>query len=239
MPNIQSLTSDVQNLQTATDFWTSITLWLTAATAIVAVLYFVSSRIAISKAGHLRSAQEMLANAKQEQLARDLAAKDVEIAHAKDDAAKADQKAANANLLALQLREKLADRRLDPQQQKIIAGKLRPFAGQVVNFVAYPSDGEIAGILNDILEALGGKDGAGWKPSVFIGQEGNRAVRGIAVEIRANSNSDAAARAFVEALRSERIDIADPIPMDNTGSFFGSGVRDRNSPLRITIGKKP
>lgn len=82
MPDIPSLTSEVNRLQSSSDWWINATLWLTAITALVAALYFVASRVAISRSTQLRQAQNSLGDAKDDQLARDLRGKDKEIANA-------------------------------------------------------------------------------------------------------------------------------------------------------------
>jgi hypothetical protein len=88
---IATLTSEVQRLQTTTDWWTNATVLVTALTALVAVGYFIVSRVAINRAAQLRTAQAALDTAKEEKLTNDLRDKDKEIAEAKARAAEANR----------------------------------------------------------------------------------------------------------------------------------------------------
>ena len=76
MPDIQTLTSAVQSLETSASRWNKGALWLIAATAIVASLYFIVSWVASRKATALQKAQTALIQAKDSQLASDLRDKD-------------------------------------------------------------------------------------------------------------------------------------------------------------------
>ena len=83
MSDMPSLVSQVQRLETSVDRWNSAVLWLTAATALVAAIYFGASYFASKRAGKLREVQSALLRAKDEQLARDLKERDLKIQEAK------------------------------------------------------------------------------------------------------------------------------------------------------------
>src|SRR5664279_619510 len=93
VPNIPALTSEVNRLQNATNWWAEAALWLTAVTAFVGLLYFVASRIAINRGNQLRIAQSNLSAAEAGRLAANLTAKDLKIAAAGQKASEADARA--------------------------------------------------------------------------------------------------------------------------------------------------
>jgi hypothetical protein len=101
MPDIQTLTSAVQSLERSAGLWNRAALWLIAATAIVASLYFIVSWVASKKSTALQSAQAALIHAKDEQLSRDLKVKDDKIAETNREAkrieSEANQKIADTN----------------------------------------------------------------------------------------------------------------------------------------------
>lgn len=78
--NIQALASNVQQLQNSVDCWNNVGVFFLFLTALIAVGYFVVSRIAINTASQLRMAQITLADAQDRQLKYDLKEKDLMIA---------------------------------------------------------------------------------------------------------------------------------------------------------------
>src|SRR5438552_1924583 len=70
MPDIQSLTQQVQQLSSAYSLWSKASLFLIGATAVVALLYFFASYNALRKGGELKNAQDALSKAKDERAAK-------------------------------------------------------------------------------------------------------------------------------------------------------------------------
>jgi hypothetical protein len=97
MPDIQTLTSQVEQLERAAGWWNNATLWLVAGTALVAAAYFVVSLISSNRSNALKDAQAALIRAKDEQLALNLKDKDEQISAAKERASTADRQAGIAN----------------------------------------------------------------------------------------------------------------------------------------------
>jgi len=123
MLSIQTLTSQVEQLERTSGWWNNVTLWLVAGTAIVAALYFITSLISSSKSNALKNAQANLIRAKDEQLVRDLKDKDEHIAEA-------DKKAAEANAVAAKANEGLAKSNEEISQLNAKAEALRNDAEQ-------------------------------------------------------------------------------------------------------------
>jgi hypothetical protein len=66
MPDIPALTAKVQGLERSFDWWSNKTIWLTAAAAVVAGLYFFASWYTNHQARRLTQAQNALVKAKDE-----------------------------------------------------------------------------------------------------------------------------------------------------------------------------
>jgi hypothetical protein len=156
-------------------------------------------------------------------------------------AAELNRKAEEERMARLKLEEKMADRHLTPEQQSAIAQQLQPFSGQSVNLFAYTAEGEVVGISHDLIAALAGQHGARWIIHAFMGQEVNRAIRGILVEVSpdASPQSIAAAKALVAALISERMATDGPILRNPNVATMGMGDSDPHAQIIITIGKRP
>ena len=101
MLDIQSLTEQVQPTAAKYGWWTKWSQLFIGATAIVAMLYFVFSGIALKRSSELKAAQDELSKAKDDQLATDLRTKDQQIADTYKEAKRietdADQKIADTN----------------------------------------------------------------------------------------------------------------------------------------------
>jgi len=107
VPDIQILTSQARQLEESFARWNSVAIALLAATAFVAVTYFVVTFVANRKGIRLKDAQTALIRAKDEQLAGDLKDKDLRIAEAGSDAARANEKARTLEQANLILRNDL------------------------------------------------------------------------------------------------------------------------------------
>jgi len=144
----------------------------------------------------------------------------------------------------LRLRERLADRHLSAEQQLTVTGKLRRFSRQRCFVMWYAGNGEASGLANDIMMALSGPDGAGWDTDSAAGEEMDRAISGILVELRDNAveTDRTAATALVSALRAERLEISGPVPAREVLTLMGvhpENNRNPPDPIKITIGRKP
>jgi len=164
------------------------------------------------------------------------------------------EKLRNQNLAlqerVLELQEKMAPRRLTAGQVSMVATGLAMFSGERLNMFVYTGDGEIIGIANDIIRALGEKPiGAGWTITVSTGQDLKRSVSGILVEID-SAGDDAlrkAAEALVSELNKQRIETAGPIVGQwrrgggtiNDGTVSLNGPVDPSAHIKVTIGRKP
>lgn len=130
------------------------------------------------------------------------------------------------------VRQMRAPRSLSAEQRELLVNKLRPFAGQRVNFVVkYMDEEEPAHIARQLLEVLGR---AGW-PSNGQSTEVDRepVTYGIAVgaDESAPLSAHEAARALASALREAYLEVTDPSPSDiKTFSL--------REPVRIIVGRK-
>ncbi len=157
---IQSLTADAQRLGDSVQFWTVLSLIFVIGTAIAAVGYGVTSLILSKRQKLLSVAQSQMIKAKDEQLVRDLKAKDVEIEKAKGAAGKANERAGQlekeaAELTAnnLRLEAAIAPRRLSPRQQHDLAS-LTTFSNRKVGIKSYANDVEGLVVASQIFDAL-------------------------------------------------------------------------------------
>jgi hypothetical protein len=115
VPDMNALSSRVQYLTKATDFWNGWMLWSLVAVTIVAGMVALTTRLAIVRTGQLSQAQDDLNKAKEAQLALDLKSKDVKIgelgtqaAGANARIAEAQRRSAEANALAKEAQASLA-----------------------------------------------------------------------------------------------------------------------------------
>lgn len=154
--------------------------------------------------------------------------------------AEAEAMAETERLARVKIEEKLAPRRLSPEQVRQVANALRPFAGVHVNLFAPTGDVEIVRIANDVLAALMGPNGAHWTVTVSTGQEFGRTVSGILVELAADADetSKSAARAFVLALQTQRLVTTGPVPPTSRGPMVGPIQFDQQAKITITVGQK-
>lgn len=117
---------------------------------------------------------------------------------------------------------------------------LSVFTGLKINLLAYTGDPEIFGIANDISDAIGKPvpAGAGWQIRGVPGQEFNRAVKGILIEVKPDANLDAA-KALASALREAHLAVAGPSPINTTINQITNGGLDPANLIQIVVGKKP
>lgn len=150
----------------------------------------------------MSEAQDRLQKLKDEKLSKELSDKGVLIAEANERAAKADKKAAEAQL---ELAKFKAPRTLTDEQRERITGKLKPFLGTTFEVVTYPGEPEPATFSNVIAETL---VKAGW---VFNPNHSHGHLMGLASGVvvvigrEAGSNAGKAGAALLEALRAEGV----------------------------------
>jgi hypothetical protein len=175
MPDISSLNSQVQQLRGASDFWDRVVARMLFLTAFVAVAYFITTMFQASAAKRLRTAQDLLIQAKDRQLAPDLAAKDVEIGNANATAGAANERAADASerasanekeaarlqklaedekLARVRLERGISARRLTGTQKETISKSLAPGHPWKVAVVSVVLDGESEDFADDIAGAM-------------------------------------------------------------------------------------
>jgi cell division protein FtsB len=192
-----------------------------------------------------KDADARIQEAKQgvEQLKKDNLTLSSKLANLQDEAAKQQERAAIAERALLELQEHNKPRLLTSDQRRQMTDHLKQFFGQRVSLFVYAGDSEITGIaeqLHDVLNTPISKGGAGWLVSQSSGQETERAVAGILVELKPNADdrSRAAAAALVSSLVAEHLSATGPQPYDARGFFTGSGNVDLRASIIITIGKK-
>jgi hypothetical protein len=232
---IQSLTSQVEQLSNAADFWNKAMLWALVVAAIAAVVIVVTTRLAITRAKQLSIAQDNLNRAKDRLLASDLKLKDVAIASAQGQAGEANKAASEANerstalaVEALRLQKQLM---LQGARENLITGEnrsklvdaLKLFPGQLVDVrrSAFPFmvNGKIVsvtpigddtvGLAEALLRVV--KD-AGWLSPPTVLPWGIQET-GISVEItdEASPKTRSAADALVRALSGLSLSVSGPV----------------------------
>jgi hypothetical protein len=199
MPDIASLSLHVQQLEGEYAWWSTVTLWLAGGTALVVVLYGISTYVANYKNGQLRAAQSALSRAKEEQLTQALKEKEEQIAVAQAQAARANESAAeneqkiielgrlaeSEHRARLRLEEQIAPRRLTATQKAQLVQLLKEEPAAVI-IVSRFMDPEASDFASDFESALQEAD---WqtqrmknhtakKYGVFIGMVAGTSVAG-------------------------------------------------------------
>ena len=80
MSNIQTLSVKIQQLDSSQSLWLNISYWLCASAAVITLLYVIATWVVNKKSNDLKNAQTELIRAKDQQLAKDLKDKDLQIA---------------------------------------------------------------------------------------------------------------------------------------------------------------
>lgn len=153
MPDLQGLISRVQGLERVAGFCDRAVVWMTAATAIVAALYFIATIFARSANKNLKAAESALAQAKEAKSAADSRDKDLRIAELTN---------SSLRLLAVtsERRIVMGDRDGDKEKRQALFAEVRKYAGTPF-LVASKSDSEARQLAGDIFHAL---KSSGWKP---------------------------------------------------------------------------
>jgi hypothetical protein len=224
---IETLTSEVQRLQNAVDWWNNFGLVFTAIIAIGAVGYYLASKKTFNIGAQLRQAQVSLANVQQEQLRRDLKEKDLMIE--------------KERLARMKIEEKLAPRSLNQAQCEILLAKLVQFAGTVIDIIIYPGGTpDTITFSNQIASVLAA---AKWQVAVTKVLAATASVSGIIVAIKdkSDANAMAAAKALTDGLNSEGIATAimESFPPPPQAIFGGGHGPNKVVTIKMLIGTKP
>jgi hypothetical protein len=150
----------------------------------------------------------------------------------------------------LELKEKIADRRLSPQQRHRIRSKMLTMPiPQKWQAITFAGDGEAKGLESDIETTLVGKGGVSWPAPVRLQDELSIPVRGIFIEMGRGASAGAlkTATRLANSLRAERLGVTGPEPFSEFKSqtkapflFLSAGAHpDPNTPITIIIGRKP
>lgn len=154
-PEIESLTARVRDLSQSVDWWNSAMIWGLALAALAAVFVLIATRVVVTRAAQLSSAQDSLSSAKDRRLQSDLKDKDVKIAE--------------ANLARIKVEQSIAWRRLTPQQQSDIGSALRRFGAQSASlWYGSASDKEAETFALEIASALHKANWRVFRPAVIL-----------------------------------------------------------------------
>jgi hypothetical protein len=245
---IASLNSRVQTLTGSANRWNTWYLFSVFVAVVVGAATLVFQYMALKKGRELSDAQAQLIELKDSSVAGEFKDKDLKIAQAMEGAATAKKVAEEERLKRIKIEEKMADRRLSPDQRRIVRDKMRGFPPQSWQSITSSNDGEARGLGSDIEEAL---SGAGWPVPRRIADQTALPIRGVVIEFGtgANSTTQAAADALAKALRSERLEVIGPKPFTPLEAMqigpgmsmsltFG-GKANPNAPITVLVGRKP
>lgn len=191
-----------------------------------------------------------ISDEKDRQLSRFQAEAKERTASLEKEAARANERAANAYKAAederaerLKLELKLAPRSLGKQEQDDLASKLGMLSGVEVDIVSYEYLGtDIAPLTHEIAAAL---ESAGSKPAIFTPLPGAGWVRGILVRTLKDAPQDIAdaANNLVSALLSVGLDAGkwEPFQPDEpiAGAFNAPEGKQPSHKIRVLVGSKP
>jgi hypothetical protein len=151
------------------------------------------------------------------------------------------QEADAANSQVAKIRERIADRHLTVEQQARIRGKLARFSGTRLVFALITPDGEMDGLINDLMSTfpITFEKKLGWRTCILRWQA-SPGFSGMRVELtpEASQSDKDFAVAFVSALSEEHIEITGPVPMpQRSGSMLnGCAAIPENDPFSLMHG---
>lgn len=175
------------------------------------------------------------------------------------DIARANERAAQADLarkqLELQLAEMFADRTITPSQVNRIVSLLRPFAGQTADITVFGETNEITQFSTLIFDCFAK---GGWLLNITRPSGGGNAAKGLLVGLRPNSDPalTVAVNSIIDILRESLKNGVGPWDFDKLANLAGGGMAmvsqaapvgtppeqkptpTGTSPLRIVIGSK-
>jgi len=150
--------------------------------------------------------------------------------------------AAETSLKAAKLEDAVAWRHLNPQQRANIVATLRGYGGEKINVFSYFGDLEAEVFADQIAQALGGKDGAGWIMHFATITWSPRTFSGSLVETvpSATDHDRDAAKSLVLALSTGITPVVGPMVKDKTttGETLRGAV-DKEAPLDLVVGTHP
>jgi len=164
----------------------------------------------------------------------------LQIAHANERAASANETAERERVARLQLEVRLADRTLTPAQQNMLVADLGPFSGTAIDVATFGDSSEVSGITQLIVGCL---RRAGWTVHFAAAMPGQGTVKGILVGARADSDlaTSRAAALLVSSLQKENLSTG-PWAFEQMtwpSAFMGEGGMKPVAPIRMFIGSKP
>ena len=217
MPDTQTLTTQVSELNKSVDWWNSAMIWALVFAAIAAIAVVLTTRVALVRAKQLGDKQGELIRAKDAQLALDLRTKDEKISNLGITLATQQERAAIAEHSLLILQEKLRPRHLSSEQKKAISNALKAFPPQQVNIYAVvgTTDGTTFG-----LELAAAINSAGWTAK-FLGVETSGGeLRGIALVMKDTNHPPPGTQQLQDALKAAGLSA----PMWNHPQWGGGSV---------------
>ena len=156
------------------------------------------------------------------------------IADANARAAEATQKAEEADLARLNLEAKIAPRRLNADQQRVIAEALKPFSGSKVMVKSYALDVEAAILGKQIIESLESANIQVSDHTLSLSSFGS-----IALAVHVTGNDETLVAALLDALSSIGNLLVTPEPRPaTTGMSMGGGDESAMAAV-IFVGAKP
>jgi len=165
VPEIESLSLEIQKLNHSVEFWNNAIIVSLVFTAFAAIFVGVTTWVAFKKASLLATAQGNLSQLKDVQLRKDLKNKDVEIASTNERAARAEEQAAKANLELEKLR---TPRTIGSHDRAEIIEAIKEFSGTPYDLSA-GTDSESVQFMKTMQSLL---NDSGWKQLPFNGPIG-------------------------------------------------------------------
>jgi hypothetical protein len=160
VPEIEALTSRVNELGSAVDFWNAVMIWGLALAALAALLIGYSTRLVVVRSSALGQAQGELMAAKDRQLQADLKAKDLAIAALHESAAALEHQNLTLKSHLASLRKETEARRLTGDQKAELANLLKGVKGGYIAIVSPITDGEASDLADDFDFAI---RASGWE----------------------------------------------------------------------------
>jgi hypothetical protein len=236
MADVSSLASQIKDLEYSADLWNSLRIWLTAATAIVAILVFGAMYMANIRAKELANARQLETQLKEEQRQREGEQARKEIEATKASAAQANERTEDLKKENLQLgieleqekqarlmiEQRLAARSLSQKERDIISELLKPYPGRKIKITRL-GDQEAGPYADQFIEMF---KSLGWDVEIEWMGTTSPPIYGINYYIP-KEGSDPAIQALTSAFAKARIEVR----------IFSGGRYDRNH-VALFIGLK-
>ena len=154
MSEIESLTKSVRDFGQSVDLWNQLMLIGLALTVLAALFVLIATRMVVFRSGQMATAQGLLGDAKDRQLASDLRDKDLKIAESNRIAADANKATEDERTARVELEEGIAWRRMGKEARSSFGAKFLPFSGQRSGIAYNLNDVEASGFASDLALAL-------------------------------------------------------------------------------------